>query len=96
MKMHPSILNTLIESKESKILNEIASNLIVMFDKYADRHIHKGIHKTCVIINLTQSLIESLYLGIDYVQKLILKITLKKFKRLKFYIFLFFEIFVFQ
>lgn len=39
--------------------------------------IHKGIHKTCVIINLTQSLIESLYLGIDYVQKLILKITLK-------------------
>lgn len=49
-----------------------------------------------VIINLTQSLIESLYLGIDYVQKLILKITLKKFKRLKFYIFLFFEIFVFQ
>ena len=47
MKMHPSILNTLIESKALKILNEIASNLIVMFDKYADRHIHKGIHKTC-------------------------------------------------
>ena len=67
----------------------------VMFDKYADRHTQRHTQNMCNYEFNSKSNWVTLF-RYWLCTKTNIKNNIKKFKRLKFYIFLFFEIFVFQ